>query len=160
MPTTVKIKCKSPQEEAKTPLVEVYSANYQTVSHETVYSSTVQANVVNNISPQAAGRIRKLNVEVGDFVSKGQILAEIDRMQLEQAELKLKNAKDELERVRTLLGEGGISQSDFDQIEMNYRVSKSAYDNLLDNTVLRSPVTGVVTARNYDKGDMYSMSSR
>ena len=33
-----------------------------------IYSSTVQANVVNNIASQTAGRIRTLNVEVGDFV--------------------------------------------------------------------------------------------
>lgn len=139
--------------------VQVQAATREKVPYSMVYSSTVQANIVNNIAPQTSARIKKVNVEIGDFVNAGQILAEMDRSNLLQAELKLKNAKDELERVRTLLGEGGISQSDFDQIEMNYRVSKSAYDNLLDNTVLRSPVTGVVTARNYDKGDMYSMSA-
>ena len=148
-----------PQEETKIPLVEVYSAAYMTVSHETVYSSTVQANIVNNISPQTAGRIRKLNVEVGDFVSKGQILAEIDRLQLEQAELKLKNDERELERCRQLLNEGGLSQSDFDSMELAFKVSKTSYDNLVENTILRSPVSGVITARNYDVGDMYSMSS-
>ena len=148
-----------PQEETKIPLVEVYSAAYMTVSPETVYSSTVQANIVNNISPQTAGRIRKLNVEVGDFVSKGQILAEIDRMQLEQAELKLKNDERELERCRQLLNEGGLSQSDFDSMELAFKVSKTSYDNLVENTILRSPVSGVITARNYDVGDMYSMSS-
>ena len=148
-----------PQEETKIPLVEVYSAAYMTVSHETVYSSTVQANIVNNISPQTAGRIRKLKVEVGDFVSKGQILAEIDRMQLEQAELKLKNDERELERCRQLLNEGGLSQSDFDSMELAFKVSKTSYDNLVENTILRSPVSGVITARNYDVGDMYSMSS-
>ena len=147
------------QEETKIPLVEVYSAAYMTVSHETVYSSTVQANIVNNISPQTAGRIRKLNVEVGDFVSKGQVLAEIDRMQLEQAELKLKNDERELERCRQLLNEGGLSQSDFDSMELAFKVSKTSYDNLVENTILRSPVSGVITARNYDVGDMYSMSS-
>ena len=148
-----------PQEETKIPLVEVYSAAYMTVSHETVYSSTIQANIVNNISPQTAGRIRKLNVEVGDFVSKGQVLAEIDRMQLEQAELKLKNDERELERCRQLLNEGGLSQSDFDSMELAFKVSKTSYDNLVENTILRSPVSGVITARNYDVGDMYSMSS-
>ena len=148
-----------PQEETKIPLVEVYSAAYMTVSHETVYSSTVQANIVNNISPQTAGRIRKLNVEVGDFVSKGQVLAEIDRMQLEQAELKLKNDERELERCRQLLNEGSLSQSDFDSMELAFKVSKTSYDNLVENTILRSPVSGVITARNYDVGDMYSMSS-
>jgi len=146
-------------EEDKTPIVEVYSAVKETVSHETNYSTTVQANVINNITPQNAGRIRKLNVEVGDFVKSGQILAEIDRVQLDQAALKLKNNETELERCRQLYKEGGLSQSDFESMELSFKVSKSSYDNLLENTVLRSPISGVVTARNYDVGDMYAMSS-
>ena len=145
--------------EEKTPLVSVVSATRQTVPQNEVYSSTVQANIVNNIAPQTTNRINKLNVEVGDFVSAGQILAEMDKASLQQAELKLKNDKQELDRVKTLLSEGGISQSDYDALQLAYEVSESSYQNLLDNTVLRSPINGVVTARNYDKGDMYAMSS-
>ena len=140
------------------PLVEVLSVSRETVSQEAVYSSTVQANVVNNIAPQSGGRIQKLNVEIGDFVSAGQVLAEMDRVQLDQAEFKLHNDGIELDRVKQLLAEGGVSQADYDQLELAYNVSKSSYDNLLENTVLRSPVSGVVTARNYDRGDMYAMA--
>jgi RND family efflux transporter MFP subunit len=139
------------------PLVSVIEAAYEDVPQSALYSSTVQANVINNIAPQSGGRIQKLNVEVGDFVYKGQILAEMDRVQLDQAELKLRNDETELERVRTLLGQGGISQADFDQLELACNVSRSTYKNLLENTILRSPVSGVVTARNYDRGDMYAM---
>lgn len=149
----------APVEEEKTAIVEVYTTVKETVSHETGYATTVQANIVNNITPQNAGRIRKLNVEVGDFVKQGQILAEIDRVQLDQAALKLKNDETELERCRQLYKEGGLSQSDFESMELAFKVSKSSYDNLLENTVLRSPISGVVTARNYDVEDMYSMSS-
>ncbi len=145
--------------EEKTPLVSVVSASRQTVPQTEVYSSTVQANIVNNIAPQTSNRIVKLNVEVGDFVSEGQILAEMDKASLRQAELKLKNDKQELERVEALLGEGGISQSDYDALRLAYEVSETSYRNLLDNTVLRSPISGVVTARNYDRGDMYAMAS-
>lgn len=139
-------------------LVEVVGAAMETVPQNGTYSATVQANIVNNIASQTAGRIRKVNVEVGDFVAAGQILAEMDRAQLDQAGLKLKNQADELERVRLLLSEGGISQSDFEQLELAYKIAKSTYDNLEENTILRSPVSGVVTARNYDKGDMYAMA--
>jgi RND family efflux transporter MFP subunit len=140
------------------PKVTVTVAAYEKVPQTGLYSSTVQANVINNIAPQSAGRIQKLNVEVGDFVQRGQVLAEMDRVQLEQAALKLRNDETELERVRTLLAQGGISQADFDQLELACNVSRSTYRNLEENTVLRSPVSGVITARNYDKGDMYSMS--
>lgn len=142
-----------------TPKVGVVTAAEQTVVYEQTYSSTVQANVINNISGQTAGRIRKLNVEVGDFVSEGDILAELDPMQLNQARLRLKNEEVELERVKALYEEGAVSQSDFEALELSYNVSKSSYENLLENTILRAPVSGVITARNYDVGDMYAMSS-
>lgn len=140
------------------PFVEVQATAFETVPQEGVYSSTVQANILNNIAPQTGGRIEKINVEIGDFVSAGQILAEMDRANLEQAEFRLKNSKDELDRLKQLFEEGGVSQSDYEQLELSYNVAKSSYDNLLENTVLRSPVSGVVTARNYDRGDMYSMA--
>lgn len=139
------------------PVVEVRAVYKEEVPQDAVYSSSVQAQAVNNIAPQSGNRIQKINVEIGDFVSQGQILAEMDKVQLEQAELKLKNDEAELARVRQLLDEGGISQSDFDQLQLAFNVSKSSFKNLQDNTVLRSPISGVVSARNYDKGDMYTM---
>lgn len=48
--------------------------------------------------------------------------------------------------------------SDFEAVELNYKVRKKNYENLLENTILRSPLTGFVTARGYDSGDLYSMS--
>ena len=39
-----------------------------------------------------------------------------------------------------------------------YEVSKKTYSNLLENTILTSPISGIVTARNYDEGDMYAMA--
>lgn len=145
-------------QEPQIPLVSTITAARENVPQTSLYSSTVQAKVVNNIAPQSGGRIQKLNVEVGDFVSKGQILAEMDRVQLDQAELKLRNDQTELERVRTLLAQGGISQADFDQLELAFNVSKSSCRNIEENTILRSPISGVVTARNYDRGDMFAMA--
>lgn len=140
-----------------TPVVSVTGAVREQVARDAVYSSTVQANVINNIAPLASGRIQKLNVEVGDFVSAGQILAEMDRVQLDQAALRLKNDETELARVKQLFTEGGVSQSDYESLELAFNVSKSSYENLLENTILRAPVSGVVTARNYDRGDLYGM---
>lgn len=143
--------------EPVTPVVSVATAVRQQVPQDAVYSSTVQANVVNNIAPQSGGRIQKLNVEVGDFVSAGQILAEMDRVQLDQAALRLKNDETELARVKQLQAEGGVSQSDYEALELAFNVSKSSYENLQENTILRAPVGGVISARNYDRGDMYTM---
>ncbi|MCQ2182300.1 MAG: efflux RND transporter periplasmic adaptor subunit [Bacteroidales bacterium] len=140
-------------------IVEVAKCSRELVPQTNDYSTTVKANIVNNIAPQTTGRIIDIRVEIGDFVSAGQLLAEMDKSQLEQAELRLMNYESEMQRVEQLFKEGGISQSDYDQVVLSYNVAKSGYDNLLENTILRSPISGVITARNYDKGDMYSMSS-
>lgn len=140
------------------PSVSVVEVSSREVPQTATYTSTVQPYVKNNIVPQMAGRITKINAEIGDFVKKGQVLAEIDKAQLQQAQLQLHNQEVELERLRALYDAGGLSKSDLDAIELSYNVTKTQVDNLLENTVLCSPIDGVVTARNYDAGDMYSMS--
>lgn len=140
------------------PSVAVEQVYVREVPQMATYTSTVQAYVKNNIAPQMAGRITKINVEIGDFVKAGQVLAEIDKAQLLQAQLQLQNQEVELQRLKSLFEAGGLSQSDYDAIQMQYNVLKTQVDNLVENTTLRSPVNGVVTARNYDVGDMYGMS--
>ena len=145
--------------EQVTPNVETIVAKTQVVPQESVYSSTVEASITNNIAPQTSGRIRKINVEVGDYVQKNQILAEMDRNQLDQLELQVKNDNIEYERLKSLYAEGGVSKSDFEAAELGYKVRKTNYKNVKENTILRSPITGYVTARNFDRGDMFSMSA-
>jgi RND family efflux transporter MFP subunit len=119
----------------------------------------VEAYATNNIMPQTGARIRKINVEVGDYVVKGQVLAEMDRLQLDQLELQIQNDEIEYARLKGLYAEGGVSQSDFETAELGYKVRKTNYQNLLENTILRSPINGYVTARNFDVGDMFAMSA-
>ena len=142
-----------------TPTVSVVQVGVQEVPQDVTYTSTVQAFVKNNIVPQAGNRIKKINVEIGDFVKKGQVLAEMDMTQLQQAELQLANNEIEYNRLKALYEAGGLSKSDLDAIEMAYKVSRTSYENLLENSILTSPIDGVITARNYDVGDMYAMSA-
>lgn len=140
------------------PNVSVMTAIAKDVPQEDVYISSVEAYAKNNIAPQSPSRIQSINVEVGDFVRAGQIVARMDAVQLNQSKLSMNNDSLELSRLRGLYEEGGISKSDLDAMELKYNVSRSQYENLLENTVLRSPISGVITARNFDKGDMYSGS--
>ena len=141
------------------PSVAVTQVYTREVPQDATYTSTVQAYVKNNIVPQAGGRITKINVEIGDFVKEGQVLAEIDKAQLQQAQLQLQNQEVELARLKSLYEAGGLSKSDLDAIQLQYNVTKTQVENLLENTVLLSPVNGVITARNYDVGDMCSVAS-
>lgn len=144
--------------EEEIPLVSVQQVFERDVPQRNVYTSVVEAYVKNNIAPQTAGRITRINVEIGDFVKAGQVVAEMDRINLDQARLKMLNDSTEFSRLKGLYETGGLSKSDLDAVELGYNVSKSTYENLLENTILRSPVDGVISARYYDRGDMFTMS--
>ena len=143
-------------EEEKATLVSTATAVVMEVPQMEIYSSTVEAYAINNIAPQAGGRIQSIRADVGSFVGRGQVLATMDAAQLDQTRLKLVNDSTELSRLRSLYEAGGVSKSDFDAVEMAYNVSRRSYNNLAENTYLRSPISGVVTARNYDRGDLYN----
>lgn len=139
------------------PVVAVKQVFADDVPQIGVYTSTVQAYVKNNIAPQASMRIKDIKVEIGDFVKAGQAVAEMDAINLQQARLQMVNDSTEYSRLEGLYEAGGLSKSDLDAMELKYNVSRSSYENLLENTVLLSPVDGVISARNYDKGDMFSL---
>lgn len=143
---------------AENPKVTVEKVNAEYVSQLAVYPTTIQADIMNNIAPQSAARISKINVEVGDHVKAGQTLALMDAINLEKARLQMINDSLEYGRIKELYEIGATSQSDFEAISLKYDVTRKTYINLLDNTILKSPISGIVTARNYDEGDMYAMA--
>ena len=154
--------CKSGEENAAAavekevvPQVRIQQVFEREVEQIETFAATVEAEVKNNISPMMSLRIKEVLVEVGDQVSKGQILARLDATNLEQARLKMMNDSIEFARIDQLYQVGGISKSNWDAMKMASSVSRSNYENLLENTVLRSPINGIVTERNYDAGDMY-----
>lgn len=144
--------------EVRLPNVTIMAASYKDVPQSDVYTANVEAYAKNNIAPQSPSRIQKIHVEVGDFVRAGQIVAKMDEVSLNQSKLSMANDSLEYSRIKKLYEQGGVSKSDFDAMELKYNVTRSQYQNLLENTILRSPVSGVITARNYDQGDMYGGS--
>lgn len=143
--------------EEKNPIVKVSTAQMETVAQTEEFSGTILPFASNNISPSMGLRIEKINADVGDRVAKGQVLVELDKSSLLQAQVQLENQKTDLQRYQTLYNEGGVSKQSLDQMATQVQAAQVAYDNLLENTVLRSPVTGVVTVRNYDPGDLHGM---
>ncbi len=146
------------QEVAENPKVTVATVNAEYVSQLSVYPTTIEADIVNNIAPQSAARISKIYVEIGDKVEAGKTLAVMDEVNLQKAKLQLINDSIEFGRIKQLHEIGATSQSDYEAITLKYDVSKKTYKNLLENTILKSPIGGIVTARNYDEGDMYAMA--
>lgn len=141
-----------PIESVKVSATEV---SLREVEQKATFTGTVEAKVVNKISPQNPVRINQIFVEVGDRVSKGDKLVEMDNVSLEQSRVKKENAQAEFNRTDELYKIGGESKSVWDARKLDLDVAISSYDNLYENTYLVSPISGIVTARNYDKGDMY-----
>ena len=140
------------------PVVSVITAQAEDVDVTNTFTSNVEPFATNNIVSQTSGRIVSINVEVGDHVRKGQLLAKMDDVNLAKTRMQYVNDSTELGRLTELHKIGAIAQADYDLAKLSLEITKKTYNNLLENTYLRSPITGVVTARNYDKGDMYAMT--
>jgi RND family efflux transporter MFP subunit len=134
--------------------VKVATAELQNVEQIAEFSGTVAANVRNSIASAGATRIDKILVEVGDRVSKGQTLVEMEPTNYLQASAQLENLKVEYSRAEELYKSGGVSKQQLDQLKTQLDVAETSTKNLATNTRLVSPVGGVITARNFDNGDV------
>ncbi len=109
------------------------------------------------ITPQMALRIDEIRVDVGDHVKEGQLVATLDRNQYNQTSAQLKNAKQNLARMRSVYEAGGVSRSQIDELETSVSVMEENIANLERNIELRSPIEGVITGRYNEPGDLFTM---
>ncbi len=159
----VAVGCGSSKEEAKketvvevrSPQVKLTQVNAQDVAQLAEFTGSIDPFLMNNISSQMGLRISKIYVEVGDKVRKGQLLVKMDNNQYKQAYVQLANLEVDYNRMKELYEAGGISKQQLDQLQTQLEVSRHAVSNLQENAELRSPISGVVTARNFDPGDMF-----
>jgi len=134
--------------------VRVEEVRFVPVDQLASFTATVEADVKNNIAPAMGGRIRNIYVDVGSSVRKGQKLAVMDETNLSQQQTQLATLKRDYERYQELYKVGGISKQQLDQLESQIQVMETLINNLIENTTLISPINGVVSARNYDPGDV------
>lgn len=109
------------------------------------------------ITPQMALRIDEIRVDVGDHVKEGELVATLDRNQYNQTSAQLKNAKQNLARMRSVYEAGGVSRSQIDELETSVSVMEENIANLERNIELRSPIDGVITGRYNEPGDLFTM---
>lgn len=158
------------EEEVKKTLVKVETVKSRDVVQEGNYTATVEPELINNISASSPNRIKQIFVDEGVRVSKGQTLVILDDVNTSTYEMQVANAKANLENVQInydraveLLKIGGGTQQNVDQMQLQLTNAKNSLAtaertlrNVKENTVLTSPINGIVTARNYDPGDMTS----
>ncbi len=103
---------------------------------------------------EAEGRVTRLEVEEGDRVAAGAVLAVLDRADAEIAErkarLRASNADLAFERAARTLDQGLISNEEFDRLRMEHEVAEQEVAEAewqLEKTVIRAPFSGRVTER-------------
>ena len=75
------------------PIVEVVTIGEQAVPQTSEYTGTVEAFKTNNISSNSGSRIKRILVDVGSRVSKGQRLVILDDVNIAQQQIALSNLK-------------------------------------------------------------------
>lgn len=145
---------KVPEQAEELPRVEVSRVSVRQVEQTGDYTATVEAFKTNNISSSTPNRIKQILVDVGSHVKAGQRLVVLDNVNIDQLKVRLDNSRRELDRARKLLEIGAGTQQQVDNLQAELEAAERNYANMVENTVLTAPVSGVVTARNYDPGDM------
>jgi membrane fusion protein (multidrug efflux system) len=116
------------------------------ISEKLIYTGVIEAARKINITPETGGKVARILVEEGQFVQKGQLLAELDtatiRLQLQQAEAgaavaeaNAKNAARNKERMDRLMAEKAVSDTQYEQ-------------------VMTAPWGGVIASKNAEVGDV------
>ena len=142
-------------------------------------NGTLNPVVLVNVGTQVSGTVRKLYVDFNAQVKAGQPLLEIDQSllaaQARQSEASLKSSEAALDlavaneqRMKSLLAQEYVSQQDYDVSRQVLRSARAAVAQAraqrdkdgvnLGNTVIRSPVSGVVVDRQVDIGQTVAAS--
>lgn len=119
-------------------------------------TTTLEGYETMNISPSITGNIEKIHVEVGDKVSTGQALVTMNQQQYNTASLTVANLTTEMKRVEALKETGNVTQQVYDQTKLGYDQAKQSLAFLTKNTFVKADFAGVISAKNYENGELYS----
>ena len=149
----------------------------QTLDVSIEASGAIEAISSVEIKSKASGEVLFLGAEVGDSVNKGSTLAQIDQRtannivdqtlsDLEAAKVRLVNAESQYKRGKELHKNSSISDKDFEDIKENYAQAKStvvrtevSFENAkisLDDTLVKSPISGTIISRPVEVGQVIS----
>jgi HlyD family secretion protein len=169
------IPTKSPAEGRYATAVLEHGAITQSVAA----NGTLNPVVLVSVGSQVSGIVQKLYADFNGKVKAGQVLLELDptltRAQLQQSEANLASAQASLElaqanegRARGLFAQEYVTRQDLDVAVQGLKAAKAQFDVVqaqvvrdrrnMDNTVIRSPVSGVVVSRLVDVGQTVAAS--
>ena len=116
-----------------------------------------------DLSFRISGPITKINVTEGQFVRKGEVIAEMDlrdyQTQLSATEAEYKQVKAEVERITRLHEKQSISDNDYDKAVSGMQQMSAKYNahkNALADTRLRAPFDGYIQKRYFNRSEVIS----
>ncbi|MBO4690653.1 MAG: efflux RND transporter periplasmic adaptor subunit [Paludibacteraceae bacterium] len=127
----------------------------QEIEREISVSTNLQGYLTQNVAPSLTGKIEHIYCEVGTRVAKGSDLVRMDQTQYKTTKISLGNLEIEKNRVEMLLKSGSATQQQFDQLTAQYNSTKEQLDFLETNTYVKAPFSGVISAKNYEDGELY-----
>lgn len=111
------------------------------------------------ILSETSGKVISVAGNVGEYVRAGQTLALVEKEVLESqyklAKTNLETAEKDLNRFINLIGGEAITQQQLDAANLNYQNALANFTSIkkqLENTVIQSPVNGVISKRSVEKG--------
>ena len=144
------------QVELPAQLVETAPLAMSDISRELEFSTTLQGWQTLNVAPSLTGKIEHIYVEVGTTVGAGANLVRMDQNQYTTTKLTYTNLGVEMQRMESLRESGAVSQQTYDQTRLSYEQTKESLDFLEKNTYVKAPFAGVISAKNYEDGELYS----
>lgn len=126
------------------------------IEREISVSTNLQGYLTVNVAPSLTGKIEHIYCEVGDKVAQGQSLVTLDQTQYKTTKITLANLETEKNRIEQLLKTGSATQQQYDQILTQYNSTKEQLEFLEINTYYKAPFAGVISAKNYEDGELYS----
>lgn len=144
------------EETEKIEKVQTITLAKETVARELELSSTLEGYESMSVAPSLTGKIEHIYVEVGSRVTKDQLLIRMDQNQLNTTRINLQSVQTEFNRVEALKESGSISQQIYDQTKAQLDQLKQSESFLESNTFVKAQFSGVIAAKNYEDGELYS----
>jgi len=114
-----------------------------------------------NVAFKTAGQISRIAVREGDYVRKGDVIAELDTkdylLQLEATQIQYDQLNTEVKRLEELYKRNSLPANDFEKAKMGLNalgIQLQANKNTIEYTVLRSPVSGYIQSVNYSGSEL------
>lgn len=160
-------------------IYETAKVERSTISNSVTATGTIEPVNKVEVGTQVSGIISKIYVDYNSIVKKGQVIAELDKINLESelasAKANLASSKSELDyqetnykRIKALHDKGFISDDDFDIADLSYKKAKEAYlvqlqtvqkaQTNLGYATITSPIDGVVLSKDVEEGQTVAAS--